>query len=66
MVRLARDVGPIDPTLPWRVGGSLGITVYAALGEEHSDDDIFLGTMDTRELAEIVVALHNTSIRLGM
>lgn len=44
---------------PWRVGRSLGRTIYAQNGDEPSKDDIFLGIMDTVGLAAYVVRLHN-------
>lgn len=45
--------------LRWRVGSSLGRTVYAQLGDQFSKQDPYLGMMETVELAEYVVALHN-------
>ena len=50
-------------SLPWRVGRHVGRTVYAVMGTEASDDDVLIGTMDTRELAVEVVDAHNC--RLG-
>lgn len=43
----------------WRVGRSLGRTIYGQVGEEPSKQDVFLGIMENRELAEQVVAEHN-------
>lgn len=47
----------------WRVGRSLGRTVYAQIGSEPSKADVLLGMMDTRELAELVVSEHNRLVR---
>lgn len=46
----------------WRVGMSLGRTVYAMQGPQASKSDVFLGVMDTREMAEQVVADHNRGL----
>lgn len=46
----------------WRVGQSLGRTVYAQIGPEPSKTDVLLGMMDTRELAELVVFEHNRGL----
>lgn len=45
----------------WRVGPTLGRTIYAQKGPEPSKDDEFLGIMETRELAEWVVLILNLS-----
>ena len=57
----AEWIAPVaDPTtLPWRVGRRVGRTVYAQLGAEPSDEDVLIGVMDTRALAEDVVWSHN-------
>lgn len=39
-----------------RVGRKVGRTLYRQLGAEPSDDDPLVGVMDTRELADAVVA----------
>jgi hypothetical protein len=39
----------------WRVGQKLGRTLYVQRGAEPSADDEFIGIMDTRELAALVV-----------
>ena len=44
---------------PWRVGRKLGRTVYAQVGREPSDTDYLVGLMESRELAQEVVAAHN-------
>lgn len=46
----------------WRVGRSLGRTVYAVVGEGASKDDVFLGVMDTAQLAALVVETHNAQV----
>jgi hypothetical protein len=43
----------------WRVGRSLGRTLYRQTGSEPSKADEFVGVMDTRELADLVVAALN-------
>jgi hypothetical protein len=43
----------------WRVGRTLGRTLYIQVGEEPSKEDRCIGLMDTRELAEQVVAAVN-------
>jgi hypothetical protein len=49
--------------LRWRVGRKLGRTLYAMLPDgTPSDDDIFIGLMETRELAEAVVREHNAAL----
>jgi hypothetical protein len=50
---------------PWRVGRKLGRTVYAGVGPDPSDDDVLIGVMDYRELAEHIVALHNQALSDG-
>jgi hypothetical protein len=51
----------MDPmTRYWRVGRHLGRTIYAMVDHENpSDDDVFIGIMESEELAFHVVALHN-------
>lgn len=44
---------------PWRVGRKLGRTIYAQAGSEPSDDDEFLGLMDSEEIAATVVDAVN-------
>jgi hypothetical protein len=48
-------------SIRWRVGRSLGRTVYSQIGDEPSKSDPLLGLMETRELADYVVALHNSA-----
>ena len=45
--------------LPWRIGRSVGRTVYAQLGPDPSDVDVLIGMMDSRELAHAAVYAHN-------
>jgi hypothetical protein len=45
--------------LPWRVGRSVGRTIYAQLGDKPSKRDPFIGVMDTPDLATHAVAGHN-------
>jgi hypothetical protein len=47
----------------WRVGRKVGRTIYAQIGPEPSDDDVLIGVMDTRALAEEAVAAHNATLR---
>lgn len=50
--------------MTYRVGRSLGRTIYRQVGDEPSKDDVFLGIMDTPALAEMVVdALNATEPR---
>jgi hypothetical protein len=44
---------------PWRVGRKVGRTLYAQTGDDANDTDTLIGVMDTRELAERVVAAVN-------
>lgn len=50
----------------WRVGRKVGRTIYAKLGDRPSDSDPFIGTMDTRELAEEAVRAHNIAWSDGL
>lgn len=45
----------------WRVGRSLGRTLYWQVGAEPSKDDVFVGIMDTVGLAAQVVAACNNA-----
>lgn len=56
---MAAEAGPDLLSLPWRVGRHLGRTIYAQLGAEPSDDDVLIGMMDSRELAEAACLAHN-------
>ena len=46
-------------TFPWRVGRSVGRTVYAVTGPEATKSDVLIGMMDSRALAAEVVDAHN-------
>ena len=46
-------------TFPWRVGRSVGRTVYAVTGPEATKTDVLIGMMDSRALAAEVVDAHN-------
>ncbi len=48
--------------LPWRIGRSVGRTIYAVVGEDASKDDVLVGMMDTPALAIEVVMAHNGSL----
>lgn len=45
--------------MTYRTGRSLGRTIYRQVGDEPSKDDVFIGIMDTPELAEMVVGALN-------
>jgi hypothetical protein len=47
--------------MKWRVGRHLGRTIYLQVDHEPSDADIFLGIMETVELAERVVDCINSN-----
>lgn len=48
----------------WRLGRKLGRTIYAIMGGA-ADDDVLLGIMETTEIAQRVVDLHNADIERG-
>lgn len=48
----------------WRIGRKLGRTIYAMVDLEPSDDDVFLGIMDSRAIAARVVTDHNGMLDL--
>jgi hypothetical protein len=48
--------------LRWRVGRKVGRTIYAMVGDNPSDDDHLIGTMDTPRLAEEAVTAHNATL----
>lgn len=56
----------------WRVGRKLGRTIYAVLGDGEREDgtegncDVFLGLMETKELAQDVVDAHNDNLPLSI
>lgn len=46
---------------PWRVGRSLGRTVYAQVDDKPGKGDVLLGMMETEFLAQHVVDMHNST-----
>lgn len=51
---------PYDGPVPaWRVGRSVGRTIYRMVGPEASKQDVLIGMMDTPELAAQVVEAVN-------
>ena len=50
--------------LPWRIGRKLGRTIYVQLGAEPAEDDPLVGMVETKPLAQYIVALHNRSLTL--
>ncbi len=48
--------------VPWRVGGSIGRTIYAVFGP---DDDVVIGMMDTAQLAREAAFRHNDALKEG-
>ena len=64
------SLGPDEPDVPapdtyegpvpaWRVGRSVGRTIYRMVGPEASKADVLIGMMDTPELAAHVVEAVN-------
>lgn len=66
LVRFDGQGEPADPTkVPWRVGESVGRTIYAVQPNrrrEQSDHDVLIGTMDSRALARAAVEAHNAAL----
>lgn len=50
---------PAYQDFPWRVGRSVGRTIYAVTGPEATKSDVLIGVMDTRALAAEAVDAHN-------
>lgn len=50
---------PAYQDFPWRVGRSVGRTIYAVTGPEATKSDVLVGMMDTRALAAEAVDAHN-------
>lgn len=48
-----------NPVPRWRIGRSVGRTLYRMVGDEASKADVLIGMMDTPELAAQVVAAVN-------
>lgn len=49
----------------WRVGGQVGRTIYVDHGDGEKDPLLLFGLVDTPEIAEHIVALHNAHIDGG-
>ena len=49
----------------WRVGRKLGRTIYAQVGDGPSDEDTFLGLMETGRLAALVIDAVNYAREYG-
>lgn len=47
---------------PWRVGRTLGRTVYAQVVAEPGKGDVLLGLMESEFLARLVIDLHNRTL----
>lgn len=58
---MAFDIEALAASARWRIGRSLGRSVYAQVGDD-PDGDVFVGMMETRLLAEQVCADHNAII----
>jgi hypothetical protein len=50
----------------WRTGRSLGRTVYAQAGTGAAKGDQLLGLMETPEIADYVVELHNRDLAAAL
>jgi len=46
-------------SLPWRVGRRVPRHMYAQLGTGADDEDVYIGTLETPELAAEACAGHN-------
>lgn len=53
---------PAYQDFPWRVGRSVGRTIYAVRGPAASKNDALIGVMDTPHLAQEAVDAHNARI----
>jgi hypothetical protein len=51
-------------TIPWRVGRTVGRTIYAQPGDQPHNHDPLIGLMDTPQLAENAVHAHNALLDL--
>lgn len=54
----------VDLDKRWRVGRSVGRTIYVVYGDEPSKWDKLIGMMDTQDLAREVVEAHNEKLML--
>jgi len=56
----------------WRVGSKHGRTIWAVLGDGEREDgtegncDVFLGLMETKDIAQDVVDAHNDNLPLSI
>ena len=48
-----------ETVVPWRVGRSVGRTIYARMAGSNPDGDVLIGLMDSPEIAVNVVVSHN-------
>jgi hypothetical protein len=53
---------PAHQDFPWRVGRSVGRTIYAVRGPAATKEDVLIGVMDTPHLAREAVDCHNQRI----
>lgn len=54
------DPVALEATWPWRVGQSVGRTLYACPpGSSYRDGEVLIGLMDSPELAQEAVTAHN-------
>jgi len=54
----------VSTTALWRTGRKNPYTIYAQLGAEPSDDDDYLGSLNTPELSAEAVRAHNAALQL--
>lgn len=55
----------LENTWPWRVGRSIGRTIYACPpGSTPRNGDFVIGMMDSPEIAEEAVRAHNERLHL--
>jgi hypothetical protein len=55
----------LSARLPWRTGRKVGRTIYAMHHDEPSDQDVLIGMMDSREIAQAAVIGHNLLVVKG-
>jgi len=53
---------PAYQNFPWRVGRSVGRTIYAVKGPAGSKSDVLIGVMDSAHLAREAVDCHNAHL----
>jgi hypothetical protein len=59
---MALDIEALVVSSRWRIGRSLGRSVYAEV-DSNPDQHVFVGMMETRLIAEQVVADHNAVLQ---